>query len=170
MRLRPPVLPAAVRNFPVGAGEKVLAGCLADPDAVVAGTRYALYLALPDSGVQRISWDQVEKADWDKDASLLTVSEVGSWGEARPVHELTLVAPARLLELIRERVTASLLLQRHIPIYGRRGVHVIARRAPHGDRPVTWVYQFDDGIDPADPEVRRLAGIGLVRAQQEFGS
>lgn len=170
MRLRLTPLPEAVRSLPVGAGEKVLAGCLTDSGAVVAGTRYALYLSLPESGVKRISWERVEQADWDQETSLLTVSEVGDWGAVRPVHELALVEPARLLELIRERVTASLLLQRHVRIHGGRGVHVIARRAPHGDRAVTWVYQFDEGIDPSDPEVRRLAEIGLVRAQQEFGS
>ncbi len=38
--------------------------------------------------------------------------------------------PGRLLELVRERVTASVVFQRHVAIDGRRGVRVIARRAP----------------------------------------
>ncbi len=64
----------------VAAGEKVLAWA-ATESGVVAGTRSALYL--PGGG--RIPWEQVEAADWDLDAATLKVSEVGTWGEPRPV-------------------------------------------------------------------------------------
>ena len=32
-------------------------------------------------------------------------------------------------------------------------MRVIARRAPQGDRPLQWVYEYDEGIDPEDPFV-----------------
>ena len=73
------------------------------------------------------------------------------------MHRLVLVQPTLLLQLVRERVTATVVLQRHVPIAGRRGLRVIARRAPGGDRAVTWVYEFDEGVDPADPAVRAAA-------------
>jgi hypothetical protein len=167
MRLRPSPLPPEARQVRVAAGERVLAGCVASSGTVVAGTRDALYLS--GESLVRIPWEQVEKADWDKESEILTVSEVGTWGAARPVHAFTLRDPGRLLELLRERVTASVVLQRHIPVRGDRGVFVIARRAPRGDQPLTWVYEFQEGIDPDDPEVRRLAEIGLARAQEETG-
>ena len=63
---------------------------------------------------------------------MLRVSEVGAWGEPRPEHRFVIDEPGRLLELVRERVTASVVLQRHVPVDGRRGVRVIARRAPGG--------------------------------------
>ena len=115
------------------------------------GTRDAVYVA----GV-RVPWEQVEAADWDVDTSVLRISEVGSWGDVRPEHVLTLEEPGRLLELVRERVTATVVLQRHVPVRGRRGLRVIARRAPGGDRPVTWIYEYDAGIDPGRP--RRPGG------------
>lgn len=154
-RHRPPV--------EVAAGERVLAWTEA-AEGVVAGTRDALYV-----GATRIPWELVEAADWDRDTSVLRVSEVGAWGEHRPEHRFTIEEPGRLLELVRERVTASVVLQRHVPLRGRRGVRVIARRAPRGDRPVVWLFEYDAGVDPEDPDVQRAARDALAAAQEEVG-
>ncbi|GAB3763789.1 hypothetical protein FB382_001105 [Nocardioides ginsengisegetis] len=159
MRLRRPRPDVAV-----GPGEKVLAWAESTSGEVVAGTRDALYVA-----TTRIPWEQVEAADWDRDTSVLRVSEVGSWGAPRPEHTFTIEEPGRLLELVRERVTASVVLQRHVPIAGRRGVRVIARRAPRGDQPVQWVYEYDEGIDPDDPLVALAAEEALAAAREEVG-
>ena len=48
-------------------------------------------------------------------------------------------------------------------------LRVIARRAPRGDQPVRWIYEFDAGIDPADPAVRAAADEALALAQTEVG-
>ena len=80
---------------------------------------------------ERIPWEQVEAADWDLDSATLRISEVGTWGEPRPAYSFVLTEPGRLLQLVRERVTATVVLQRHVPIRGSRGVRVIARRARH---------------------------------------
>ncbi len=166
-RERPPVR--------VERGERLLADAVA-AEGHLGGTRDALYLVRSRGGTTfelsetiRIPWEDVEAADWDQDTSVLRVTEVGSWGRERPEHRFTLDEPGRLLELVRERVTASIVLQRHVPVDGRRGLRVIARRAPRGDRPVQWVYEYDEGVDPADPEVRRLAREALAAAQEEVG-
>jgi hypothetical protein len=154
----------------VTAGEKVLAWAESTSGPVVAGTRDALYLT--SSGAEadtRLPWEQVEAADWDRDTSRLRISEVGSWGEERVVHALTIEDPGRLLELVRERVTASVVLQRHVPLSGRRGLRVIARRAPRGDRPLAWFYEYDEGVDPHDPAVRAAAEAALAAARDEVG-
>ena len=148
----------------VAAGEKVLAHA-ASPDGVVAGTRLAL--SLP--GGRRIPWEQVEAADWDLESETLRVSEVGTWGEVRPSYSFTLAEPTRLLQLVRERVTATVVLQRHVPIRGKRGLRVIARRAPTGDRAVTWLFEYDDGIDPGDPFVDHAAQEALAAARDDVG-
>ncbi len=157
-------LPDAVRRAPVGPGEKVLAGVVDEDGAVVVGTRDALYV-----DGHRVPWETVEKADWSQDDATLTVVEVGSWGERRPVHTVAIDEPGLLLQLVRERVTASVVLQRHVAVRGRRGVFVIARRPPRGDRPITWVYEFEEGVDPDDPEVRRVAEEALAQARDEVG-
>ena len=156
-------------DLAVGAGERLLAWCTDNDGRAVGGTRDALYLPSAD-GVVRLPWEQVEAADWDAEESLLTVREVGRWGDVRPVHRVTLDDTGRLLQLVRERVTASVVLQRHVPIRGRQGVRVIARRAPSGDRPVTWLYEYDEGVDPSDPAVREAAEAALAHAQDEVGA
>jgi hypothetical protein len=154
----------------VAAGEKVLAWAESASGPVVAGTRDALYLTSSAAELDtRLPWEQVEAADWDRDTSRLRISEVGSWGEERVVHTLTIEEPGRLLELVRERVTASVVLQRHVPISGRRGLRVIARRAPRGDRPLAWYYEYDEGVDPDDPAVRAAAEAALTAARDEVG-
>lgn len=156
-------------------GERLLAHA-PSADGHVGGTRDALYVvrrlgtALAVDETVRIPWEEVQAADWDKDASTLRVTEVGSWGEQRPEHQFTLDDPGLLLQLVRERITASIVLQRHVPVDGRRGMRVIARRAPRGDRPVQWIYEYDEGVDPADPDVRRAAEEALAAAQAEVGA
>jgi hypothetical protein len=147
----------------------VLADAVAQ-GAHLGGTRDAFY-AQPEGGAAplRIAWEAVHDADWDADAGTLTVSEVGRWGEPRPRHVFAVREPGRLLELVRERVTASVVLQRHVAIAGRRGVRVIGRRAPGGGGAVQWLYEFDEGVDPADPAVLAAAREALAAAQAEVG-
>jgi hypothetical protein len=159
MRLRREPRP----DLAVAGGERLLAWAVADDGQVVGGTRDAVYV--PD----RIPWEQVEAADWDRDSSTLRLSEVGTWGSARPEHTFVLEEPSRLLQLIRERVTASVVVQRHVPIRGRRGVRVIARRAPGRPSDLTWAYEFDQGVEPSDPEVQRLAAEALAAVQADVG-
>lgn len=170
MRLRRERPPIRVER-----GERLLADAVA-VEGHLGGTRDALYLlrsrgsgALGLEETVRIPWEEVQAVDWDQDSSTLRVSEVGSWGQVRPDHHFTLEAPGLLLELVRERVTASVILQRHVPIAGKRGVRVIARRAPSGHQPVQWIYEYDEGVDPADPAVQAAAAEALEIAQADVG-
>jgi hypothetical protein len=153
----------------VAPGERLLAWAPVVGGGWVAGTRDALYLP-----TTRLPWEEVQAADWDSDQGRLQVSEVGTWGERRVRHALTLDTasegdPQRLLQLVRERVTASVLISRHVPIARRRGVRVIGRRAPSGRSEVQWVYEYDDGIDPDDPFVRTAAEDALAAAKSDVG-
>lgn len=155
---------AASPTVDVGTGERVLAACESVDGVVLAGTRDALYL-----GSTRIPWEQVEAADWDNESDVFRVSLVGSWGEEEVVHSFGLTEPGRLLELVRERVTASVVLQRHVPIGGRRGLRVIGRRPPRGDAGIEWFFEYDEGVDPADPAVRDASAAALAAARADIG-
>ncbi|MCF6379574.1 hypothetical protein L2K70_18340 [Nocardioides KLBMP 9356] len=157
-----------VPRIDVGPREKVLAVTEAADGTVLAGTRDAFYVRTDDD-TRRVPWEQVEAADWDRDTDTFRLSEVGSWGEQRPVHVAVLADPGRLLELVRERVTASVVLQRHVALSGRRGLRVIARRAPSGAGGVQWVYEYDEGVDPDDPAVRKVAQATLQAMRGEVG-
>jgi hypothetical protein len=154
VRLRPPRLE----------GERVLATA-STPSGEVAGTRLALHL--PDG--TRLPWENVDAADWDRDAGTLRVVTVAPWGDPRPAYTLTLTDPDRLLQLVRERVTATIVLQRHVPVLGKRGVRVIGRRAPSGTRELSWFLDYDPGLDPTDPFVDQAAQEALAAARDEVG-
>jgi hypothetical protein len=145
-------------------GERVLAGA-ATPDGEVRGTREALHL--PDG--TRLPWESVQAADWDAEAGALRVTAVAGWGEAPPTVVLHPERPDRLLQLVRERVTATVVLQRHTPITGTAGVRVIGRRAPAGERGLSWFLEYDEGLDPADPFVDQAAQEALAAARDEVG-
>ncbi|MDO9496215.1 MAG: hypothetical protein Q7J48_10990 [Nocardioides sp.] len=152
-------------DLAVAEGERLLAWATDTEGDAVGGTRDALYLR-----GHRLPWEEVEAADWDRDTSVLTVSEVGVWGEVRRRHQVTIDQQGSLLELVRERVSASIVLQRHVAVQGRRGVRVIARRAPHSTGEIAWFLEYDQGVEPDDPAVRVAAGEALHAARGEVGA
>ena len=154
-------------------GEKVLAHTVAKDGTWLLGTRLRLVVVeTHDPDAERaalpIPWETVEDAAWDRDDSRLRVTEIGQYGEPKPTHSFAVEDPALLLQLIRERVTASIVLQRWAPVRGKLGLTVIARRSPVGG-PVAWMHAYDEGLDPADPEVVAVADQALAQAQVEVG-
>ena len=151
----------------MAAGERVLASSESVDGVVLAGSRDALYVG--SDPVQRVPWERVEAADWDRDDLVFRLSLVGEWGEEKVVHCFGLTGPGRLLELVRERVTASIVLQRHVPLAGRRGVRVIGRRPPRGTGEIDWFFEYDEDVDPGDPAVREASVTALAAAKADVG-
>ncbi|MCW2846225.1 MAG: hypothetical protein JWR90_199 [Marmoricola sp.] len=148
-------------------GEKVLAHTVTDDGTWLLGTRGLLAVVDPVE-TRLIPWERVEDAAWDQEASRLKVTEIGSYGDLRPVHAFDLQDPALLLQLLRERVTASIVLQRRVPVRGKQGLTVIGRRSPVGG-PVIWMNAYDAGLDPDDPEVVMVADRAVADARAEVG-
>ena len=166
---RRPGVPAEVlERARLERGEKALAHGSSDDGTWLLGTRDALVVVEPAETI-RLPWEAVEAADWDADAGRLRVSEVGEYGVRRPVHTFTLDDPRRLLQLVRERVTASVLIQRRVDVHGKKGLVVIARRPPRGRGEITWAYELDAGVDPADPAVKAAADAALRAARLDVG-
>ncbi len=151
----------------LGRGEKVLAHAQ-DGERWLLGTRYALVVVESGADPVRLAWEQVQAADWDQDASTLTVTEVGEFGRTRGAFVFALDNPVLLLQLTRERVTASVVLQRGYLTDGKSGFKVIGRRSPDGG-PIVWMHEYDAGIDPDDPAVVAAAADALERARADVG-
>ncbi|HEX4977392.1 MAG TPA: hypothetical protein VFV40_05950 [Nocardioides sp.] len=165
----PPAPADVVARAGLARGEKVLAGARSEDGTWVLGTRDALLLLAEGAAAPtRIAWEQVQAADWSRDDDRLRVSEVGEYGRPRPVHEVVLTDPGLLLQLVRERVTASVVLQRRVEVTDGRGLTVVGRRPPRGGD-VAWAYELDAGLDPGDPAVRAAAEAGLRSAAEELG-
>ncbi len=149
-------------------GERVLAWARSG-GRWYAGTDRALLL--PDGdGYRRLGWEQIERAEWDRDRAELLVVETADFGEPEPRHRVKLEDPHRLLELVRERVIASVVVRRYVPVEGRRGLTVVARRAPYRDGPLAWSFVVDRGLDATSPAVRDAAERGLAEARAEIGA
>lgn len=114
-----------------------------------------------------IEWSQVETASWDADAELLVITQVPDARGHRARHRVSLETPMRLLDVVREQVTQSVIISRHIPVDGRRGVRVTGRRTPADE--IVWTAALDSGIDLRDPatKARVDAAVALVRNEVE---
>lgn len=152
---------------PVARGERALAWAATADGPEVVATRDALYL--PDREPPRLPWEEVATAEWDVDERVLRVVELGRYGEPRVEHTLVLVEPDRLLSLVRERVIASIVVQRHVAVAGRLGVRILGRRAPGGRGAIAWFVEYDDGLDPAAPDVSAIVDEALVAARGDVG-
>ncbi|HYU83869.1 MAG TPA: hypothetical protein VEK80_03600 [Kribbellaceae bacterium] len=162
----PSELDAKVREASAGPGRDGILAALETRDGRwAAGTRAAVYLP-EGNGVRRVAWEDVERAEWNADESVLHVWETGP-----PERRTDLAAEdaGRFGQLLRERISASILVQRHVPLAGTKGVRVVARRSPATtDAAVTWSVVPDKGVDLEQPGVKALAETALTFVREEF--
>ena len=167
-RARTESVPSDVRDtLGLTGGERVLASGQSKDGTWYVGTDRRLYIAADD--VIRLAWERVERASWDRESSELVVEEVADYGEGHPRHTALFDDPRRLLELLRERVTASVLLTRHVPVAGSRGIKVVARRSPLRTGDVQFSYVLADGLDPADEKVLEAGRLGVAEVRSDLG-
>ena len=154
-----------------GGKDDILAAVQLTDGHWVAGTRSAVYLPTdaPD-GLRRVGWEKIERAGWDSEASILSIFETTDFGTPLRATELKVDDPGRFGQLLRERVDASIVVQRHVPLAGKRGVRIIGRRNPSTtDAAVTWNFVLDKGLEPDQPGVLDAAEAALKQVRDEFG-
>ena len=161
MRLRPP---ADVRaRVP---GERVLAWMPVGASSVVA-TETVLLLPADGGPDVRIPWDRVLRASWEPE--ILEVTAQSGEGGRPEVRRVRFAGdPGVLPEVVRERVTSSIVVQHHAELVGERGARFVARRVP-GSADLRWSVVFDAGLDPEDTDLRRRADIALADFRASLG-
>jgi len=137
----------------------------------VAGTRAAVYLPSDSADADhRVGWEQIERANWDSEASVLHIYETTDFGTPLRATELKVEDPGRFGQLLRERVDASIVVQRHVPLAGKRGVRIVGRRNPAAtDAGISWNIVLDKGLEPSQPGVVDAAEAALRQVRDEFG-
>jgi hypothetical protein len=160
--------------------ERVLAAAQSTSELWYVGTNLALHLPTggdPEPGApepsaggayRRVGWEDVERADWQGDTEQLSIVEVTPFGEPEAVTTVRLDEPHRLLELIRERVTSSVVCRVYAQVRDKSGLTVIGRRSPAGHGPISWSYLLSPGLDPDDPAVVLVAEETLAAAQRDL--
>lgn len=139
---QPPELHAALRGL-LQDGERVLAWARSDPGYVIA-TNHAL-LRPVGNGHERLGWEHVRTAVWGDDVLTVTPEQGG-------LLVLALSEPRRLPEVVRDRVTAGIVLSRLHRFVGGGGVRIVARRRPQ-DRRLLWTAVPEPGTRLEDPDV-----------------
>jgi hypothetical protein len=161
-------LPADLEAYlALGPGEHILADAASTGERWSVGTESALYLS-GDGEWRRLPWEAIERAEWDSATSALTLVEVTDWGQPEIPIVVTVVDGGRLIDLVRERVTKSVVIRVFAAVHGRKGLSVVGRRAPTGKGDVTWSYVLAAGLDPADPLVAEVADRTLEEARAEL--
>jgi hypothetical protein len=164
-------IPQAVKTaLRLSRGERVLAASRAADGSYVVATALALYRGWgrPSSAENdhwRLPYEDILRVVWDDEAELLRV-----WEPSLPngYTEVPLPDPGAIPETVRERVTSTLVVSHHIPLQGKRGVWLSARRSA-ADSEVRWTMLFDAGLDPTDPGLRTLAAAALEELRQSTG-
>ncbi len=131
LRRRParrPSLPAeAVADLDVS-GERVLAWSPLEGGGVAAATVDGLRVRTPQGRLVRRPWTDVDHAAWDEDSRTLAVWWVGS----RIPTPLEVGEGSFVPEVVHERVRASIVLTRELPLGEGRTAFVTLRKAADG--------------------------------------
>lgn len=164
-------------------GERVLAGAeLARGGWVVATTHALIRVSGGEPGetgeagetgesgeslaADRRGWERAGTAAWADTADMLQVSWIGT---PRPMLlEFGPAGAGYLPEVVRERVEASVVISRRVPVDARRGVTVAIRRAGPGAPLVTQVVP-DRGVKLDDPEVTERVAAELADLRDAVG-
>jgi len=173
-----PDLPTSVRGaLDLQPREKVLAAARdTDTGVWLVATTFAVALvdpsAVTESGRLAVTWHrpwhEVDRASWEREDSLLTISWAGkdSARAARPTR-WRLGDEALFLQVVRERVQASMVLAQELRLAGRRtGRAVIRQDLANGDLLEQVV--LGRGV-LEDAETEAAATVALVWLREQVG-
>jgi hypothetical protein len=134
--------------------------CIGSPTALSVGA---------GSGFTHLGWHEIEHGGWNAETRRLSWTCYPSADGRSRRGFAELVEPARLPELFRERVAASLVLDRYVGLASGGGVTVSARRdlAGGADR-IGWHVTPARGTDWRSEAVRAEAERVLERVRLEY--
>ena len=161
MIIRGPKLPDEVRSqLDLIPKERILSWTDDGGGRLVVASETALHLQRNPPDYARLSWDQIETARYGE--GLLTVVLVPELDSATlriPVGD------ARDLPVaVRDRVTASVVVDRFVAIDGVRGARIVARRTTDGSP--SWRLDLDPEL-VGDPDAVSQAEMALEDVKRE---
>jgi hypothetical protein len=114
-------------------------------------------------GWTHVGWHEIERGGWNTETGAL------SWtlhGGRR--GSVTLDRPGRLPELFRERIAATIALERFVPVAGDRGVIVTARRDLAADGVISWHSSLTRGLTWHSDGVQAAAARAMAELRSEY--
>jgi hypothetical protein len=158
-------LPESLRaRLTLGRGDRALAWAAYDADGV-PGHLVATTRGLHDvtaAGDRLLHWDEVENARWHD--GRLDVTRLGRPGRLRWLLD----DPGSVPEVVRDRVTASIVVSTAHRLSIGDGVRIVGRRRP-GEPGLRWYVVFDRPEHADDPLLRAEADEWLQSAKASVG-
>jgi hypothetical protein len=159
---RTPLDPAVKDQLELRPKEKILAWVDDGSGRVVVASETALHLQRTPPAYSRFGWEQVERASYDSGTlTVVLTPELGSATLRIPVGE-----GRELPVVVRDRVTASVLVNRFVPLRGDTGVRIVGRRQENGE--VLWRSELDAALAD-DAAAQGEAAIALAEVRAEVG-
>ena len=153
---------ASMRSEPTRAA-RILAWAEA-VDCFVVASPAVLSASDPDGAWQHVGWHEIESGNWNAETRRLSWARYG--GRRGSV---TLTAEGRLPELFRERIAASIVVERFLPISGDRGVVLNGRRDLAQPNPVfEWHATLGRGLSWRTPGLQETVDEALAELRSEY--
>lgn len=173
MRWRRERLPEEARTAAVAALSAATDGTAPDTRVLAWGrdgercaVGFASHLAYDDGdGWRTVPWHRVMRGGWDKETQRLTWVDYDGGQGSLPLDE-----PGALPELFKERVEASILVRRQVPVEGtKHGVVVVGRRVLGTEPPqLEWHATLNKGTRWSDPGAREAAESALAVLKADY--
>jgi hypothetical protein len=117
---------------------------------------------------KNIGWHEIERGGWNAELRRLSWVLHAAPGKPSPRGSLQLVEPGRLPELFRERVSATIALERFIPLVGARGVTITARRDLGASGMVAWHSTLTRGLSWESDGIRAAVDQAMEELRAEY--
>jgi hypothetical protein len=117
---------------------------------------------------KHVGWHEIERGAWNAELRKLTWSLHAAPGEPSPRGSLELVEPGRVPELFRERIVATIAIEKFVPLVGERGVTITARRDLGGTGAVAWHSTLTHGLNWQTAGVRAAVDQAMEQVRTEY--
>ena len=152
---------SAVRAQP-GRQTRILAWAEAVNGVCIGSASLLSYAS--EAGWRHVGWHQIERGGWNAETRKLSWTTYDGGQDS-----VELVKAGRLPELFRERVSASIVVERFVPIAGERGVTVSGRRdLADSTATITWHASLSRGLSWRTEGVQQAADDALAELQREY--
>ena len=119
-------------------------------------------------GWKHVGWHEIERGSWNAELGKLSWVLHAAPGKPSPRGSLELVEPGRLPELFRERISATIAIEKFVPLLGERGVTISARRDLGGGGAVAWHSTLTRGLSWETDGVRAAVDQAMEQLRTEY--
>jgi hypothetical protein len=160
---RPPLPADAAQALEIGSGERVLTWSVLTDGGVAAATIEGLRVRPEGADLVVAPWTDIDHAVWDAESAVLSIWWVGS----PDITPLALEEDSFLPEVVHERVRASVVLTRDVPLPGGRALWIALRKGSDGT--LTTQVAPPLGVRLDDPQIAAVVARAEAALREEAG-